>query len=185
MKPSVFSGMQLSGQLPQPDAVPVDQRLFAPTSAPSKTRSVVPTAQTSRAVAPPPPRVKDWRDGLPAEPTSERTARPEIGKEGKRPTPPVEVPLESARLERPLTEPKAKTTSPFDINEKPWRKDSFVFTDAEFDRLEDFKLELRRRFELKATKNDIARAAFQYLYEEYSRDPAKSAIVRHLRLKKS
>jgi UDP-N-acetylmuramate-alanine ligase len=75
--------------------------------------------------------------------------------------------------------------SRFDINEKPWRKDSFLFTDAEFDRLEDFKLELRRRFDVKVTKNDIARAAFQCLYEDYTHDPRRSAIVRHLRSKKT
>ncbi len=95
------------------------------------------------------------------------------------------IPIEAARSERPLTEPAAKTVSRFDINEKPVRKDSFLFTEAEFDRLEDFKLELRRRFDLNATKNDIARAAFHHLYEDYSREPQKSAIVRHLRSKKA
>ena len=45
--------------------------------------------------------------------------------------------------------------------------------------------QLRRRFDLNATKNDIARAAFHHLYEDYSREPQKSAIVRHLRSKKA
>ncbi len=94
-----------------------------------------------------------------------------------------DVPLDSARSERPLSEPSAKTVAPFDINEKPWRKDSFLFTDSEFDRLEDLKLELRRRFDLPATKNDIARCALQGLYEDYARDPEKSRIVRYLRAK--
>lgn len=108
-----------------------------------------------------------------------------VGKEGKRNPSKAEIPLAAARSERPLTDPSAKFSSPFDINANPWRKDSFLFTDVEFERLEDFKLELRRRFDLKATKNDIARAAFQYIYEEYSRDPEKSAIVRHLRKKRT
>ncbi len=94
-----------------------------------------------------------------------------------------DVPLDSARSERPLSEPSAKTVAPFDINEKPWRKDSFLFTDSEFDRLEDLKLELRRRFDLPATKNDIARCALQGLYEDYARDPEKGRIVRYLRAK--
>ena len=50
-------------------------------------------------------------------------------------------------------------------------------------RLEDLKLELRRRFDLPATKNDIARCALQGLYEDYARDPEKSRIVRYLRAK--
>ena len=94
-----------------------------------------------------------------------------------------DIPLDSARSERPLSEPTAKTVAPFDINEKPWRKDSFLFTDSEFDRLEDLKLELRRRFDLPATKNDIARCALQGLYEDYARDPEKGRIVRYLRAK--
>lgn len=94
-----------------------------------------------------------------------------------------EVPLDSAVLKRPLSEPATKSSAPFDISEKPWRKDSFLFTDSEFDRLEDLKLELRRRFDLPATKNDIARCALQGLFEEYARDPEGCRIVRYLKAK--
>jgi len=94
-----------------------------------------------------------------------------------------EVPLDSAVLERPLSEPATKSRAPFDISEKPWRKDSFLFTDSEFDRLEDLKLELRRRFDLPATKNDIARCALQGLFEDYARDPERCRIVRYLKAK--
>lgn len=93
------------------------------------------------------------------------------------------VPFDTARSERPLSEPETKSVAPFDLNEKPYRKDSFLFTDSEFDRLEDLKLELRRRFDLPATKNDIARCALQVLYEDYVRDAAKSRVVRQLRSK--
>ena len=49
--------------------------------------------------------------------------------------------------------------------------------------VEDLKLELRRRFDLPATKNDIARCALQGLFEEYAREPEKSRIVRYVRAK--
>jgi hypothetical protein len=175
---NVFSGMKLSNQV-SPPPVPVDQRLFLPVPSPSPAvnppivHSVQPPTGTLEG-APIPAARRD---------NTGSTKSREIGKEGNRPTSKAEVPIESARTGRPLTEPATKTVSRFDINEKPWRKDSFLFTDSEFDRLEDFKLELRRRFDLKATKNDIARAAFQQLYEDYTRDPAKSAVVRHLRSK--
>lgn len=171
MANSAFAGLKLTAATPAP-VVPMDQRLFAPTLA---------AREPDRQPAPAPP-------SAPPRPTtiSANAAAPaEVGKEAKRERGEPLIPLEAARSERPLTEPAAKTMSRFDINEKPYRKDSFLFTDAEFDRLEDFKLELRRRFDLKATKNDIARAAFHHLYEDYSREPQKSAVVRQLRAKKA
>jgi hypothetical protein len=71
----------------------------------------------------------------------------------------------------------------FDINATPYRKDSFLFTDAEFEAMEDLKIDLRRRFDLKATKNDIARCALQHLFEDYERTGEASMVVRRLRTK--
>jgi len=164
MTKSAFDGLKLT-QAPMP-VVPVDQRLFAPTPAVAEPNSQVPAP-----VAP--------ISTQPAAPSA--PPRKEIGRE----PPERAVPIEAARSERPLTEPGAKTVSRFDINDTPVRKATFLLTEAEFDRLEDFKLELRRRFDLNATKNDIARAAFHHLYEDYSREPLKSAIVRHLRSKRA
>ena len=182
---NVFSGMKLSDQVSTP-SVPVDQRLFLPVPFPPPARAtsvetqVIPAESVDQA----PGRAPEAAPASPPSPAPAAEAKSrEIGKEGNRPLSKSEVPIESSRTGRPLTEPATKTVSRFDINEKPWRKDSFLFTDSEFDRLEDFKLELRRRFDLKATKNDIARAAFQHLYEDYTNDPSKSAVVRHLRSK--
>ena len=168
MAKSAFAGLKLTSEPVPP--VPVDQRLFISTPAASAPQQVPPpgnppdsTQASAKATTP--------TDGKANRPGSETAQRA--------------IPIEAARSERPLTDPAAKTVSRFDINEKPVRKDSFLFTEAEFDRLEDFKLELRRRFDLNATKNDIARAAFHHLYEDYSREPQKSAIVRHLRSKKA
>lgn len=71
----------------------------------------------------------------------------------------------------------------FDINDKPYRKDSFLFTDDEFEAMEDLKLDLRRKFDLKATKNDVARGALQYLFEDYYRNGESSVIVKKLKKK--
>ncbi len=71
----------------------------------------------------------------------------------------------------------------FDINEKGYRKDSFLFTNEEFEAMEDLKLELRRRYDLKATKNDISRVALSELFDDYRRNLGDSSIVKHLREK--
>ena len=158
----------------------LDQRLFAASpEAKSEPQLVkpMPTAERDRARPSLGP-----RETL----TAPVSAPPRLAAPTKPPNKPERpIPLDAARAERPLTEPSTKSVARFALAEKPWRKDSFLFTDSEFDRLEDLKLELRRRFDLKVTKNDIARVAFHGLFEEYARDPARSAIVRHLRSKKA
>lgn len=76
-------------------------------------------------------------------------------------------------------------TLAFDINVKPYRKDSFLFTDDEFEAMEDLKLELKRIHDLPATKNDIARIALQRLFEDYARRGGASAVVSRLAQKKT
>jgi hypothetical protein len=70
----------------------------------------------------------------------------------------------------------------FDINETPYRKDSFLFTDKEFEAHEDLKLELRRKFGFStATKQDIARCALQHIIEDYYQHKENSIVVRILK----
>jgi len=182
-----FAGLKLS-EATKP-TVSVDQRLFAP--------------------APPDTKVTHWRErvgekaAIPAReaPRSAPAARPTpmsalpdatvadggdpaTQKEGSRERGKPALSLASTRTESPLLDPETKAIAPFDIDAKPWRKDSFLFTDSEFDRLDDLKLEVRRRFDLPATKNDIARAALQALFEDYARNPEKSRVLHYLRLKK-
>ena len=169
-----FSGFNLS-EATRPAPSSLEQRLFTS-----------PTPQDAPPVVPKPPRLPAPRKS--ASPKREPIVRLNgkvVSGDAQADDTKPEVPLDAARSERPLSEPATKSVAPFDINEKPWRKDSFLFTDSEFERLEDLKLELRRRFDLPATKNDIARAAFQGLFEDYARDAEKSRIVRHLRVKKS
>ena len=209
MSGGVFSGLSLAGAT-KPE-MSLDQRLFdapkdgdtilpivksMPSESQAPTASQVPESSQSPppTTSPkPPPLATDTTDSTNHGPThlavtASRTpalAKPSNTERLAKKNGPPAIPLDTARAERPLTEPATKSVARFDITEKPWRKDSFLFTDSEFDRLEDLKLELRRRFDLKATKNDIARVAFHGLFEEYSREPNKSSIVRYLRSKKS
>ena len=75
---------------------------------------------------------------------------------------------------------KRETASVLDINIRPYRKDSFLLTDEEFEALDDLKRELRRLHGLNVTKNDIARCALHNLIEDYQQQRAQSAAVRRL-----
>ncbi|MCA9852249.1 MAG: hypothetical protein KC482_01390 [Dehalococcoidia bacterium] len=167
MSESTFSGLKLSEGT---TGGGLDQRLFGappvkPTSvAVPKKAKPKPSPPAPGPSSPPPP-------SKPAVPESH--AAPRITINGERV-------LESGRMGAARWADLA-----FDINTKPYRKDSFLFTDDEFEALEDLKLELKRNYDLPATKNDIARIALQRLYEDYADAGATSAIVSRLQRKKS
>jgi len=72
---------------------------------------------------------------------------------------------------------------PFDINERPYRKGSFMLTNEEFWSLDELKLDLQKRFDLAATKDDIARCAFRLILADYKQSGAASFLVHVLRTK--
>ncbi len=114
----------------------------------------------------------------PAEPSPHGEPKPlpenqEIGKEGSR---------EVGKL--PSLPGNRETDPTFDLNEKPFRKDSFLFTAEEWEALEDLKLELRRNLDLRATKNDLARCAIQHLVEDYRQHGDASTVVKKLTKKR-
>lgn len=96
-----------------------------------------------------------------------------VGKEGNR-----EVGKEASQPE------KREIGKLFDLSDKPSRKDSFLFTDEEFEKMDDIKLDLRRTHDLKATKNDLARCGLGYLLDDYKRRGEDSELVRRLRHKR-
>ena len=73
----------------------------------------------------------------------------------------------------------------WDLSELPYRKDTFLFTGDEFEALEDLKLSLRRRLDVKVTKNDLARCAIAYMVDEYTRHQEDSPIFTPLRKRRS
>ena len=110
----------------------------------------------------------------PAQPPSPQETSHEVGKEGSR-----ERGKEVGRLASP--EPERK---PFDLNVKPYRKDSYLFTDDEFEALEDLKIELRRKYDLKTTKNDLARCAIGTLVRDFQKRGETSTVVVLLKTRK-
>lgn len=180
-----FAGLKLS-ETARPSAS-VDQRLFASPAETKVTHWQERVGEKATAPRTEPPNSAPASQRLPV-------VHPDVAGgggdaaqtqgEGKREKGQPELSLASARIESPLLDPGTRSMAPFDIDAKPWRKDSFLFTDSEFDRLDDLKLEIRRRFDLAATKNDIARAALQSLFEDYARNPEKSRVIHYLRMKK-
>jgi hypothetical protein len=65
-----------------------------------------------------------------------------------------------------------------DLADIPTHKDSFLFTPAEFEALEDLKIEFRRKHDLKITKNDLARCALHLLVEDYETNQERSFLGR-------
>ena len=97
----------------------------------------------------------------------------EVGKEGSRET--------GKETSLPAKRGRGKPT--VDLNQRPYRKDSFMFTDAEFHALEQLKLDLRSKHELPATKNDLARCAIGYMLRDYQERGDASFVVELLKTK--
>ena len=70
---------------------------------------------------------------------------------------------------------------PLDLGELPYRKASFLFTDREFDALDDLKLALRRELDARVTKEDLARCAVAYMVAEFKRRGATSPVFTPLK----
>ena len=93
----------------------------------------------------------------------------EVGKEGIR-----EVSQEPAK------ESGKERGKGLDLDATPTRKDSFLFTEDEFEALEDLKTDFRRRHDTRVTKNDLARCALHLLVEDYDRHQERSFLGRKL-----
>jgi hypothetical protein len=103
-------------------------------------------------------------------PKTQETGKPgnrEVGQEGKRET-------SQEGMKEASKEPKLR----FNLADSPTRKDSFLFTEPEFEALEDLKLELRRKHQVKVTKNDLARCALHLLVEDYETNRERSFLGR-------
>jgi hypothetical protein len=72
-----------------------------------------------------------------------------------------------------------------DFTQVPLRKETFMFTHEESDELEDAKINLRRRFDVRTTKNDIARVAVQAAIADYKKRGEQSTLVHILRKKRA
>lgn len=67
--------------------------------------------------------------------------------------------------------------------EEPTRKTTFLVTPDEAEILEELKLQLRRRFKIKTTKNDIVRAAIRLVGQDFAKNQQTSFLARKLERK--
>ena len=82
--------------------------------------------------------------------------------------------------EQPMADSRLPAVS-IDLADLPYRKDTFLFTRAEFEGLEDLKLQLGRTLDRKVTKNDLARCAISYLIADYRQHGTDSVIIEPLK----
>jgi hypothetical protein len=73
----------------------------------------------------------------------------------------------------------------FDLNIKPYRKGTYLFTDEELYAIDDLKKDLKRRMDLSSTQYDIVRSAVHSIVEDFRQRGEESFIVQHIRKKKS
>ncbi len=79
--------------------------------------------------------------------------------------------------------PKVPVAPParFYLEEQPLYKASFLFTEEELEKLEDLKLELRREYDVKVTKNNLIRAGLHMLLEDHAANGSRSYASRKTR----
>jgi hypothetical protein len=152
-KSNPFAGIKLTDQTPLHESG-LDQRLF---SAPTK-----PVAPREQPV--------DDRGPKEASKQASNLASKEASNLG------TKVPSTQGFRPTPSDSEQA-----FDINERAYQNNTFAFTTPELDGIEDLKLDLRRKLDLRATKNDIVRCGIHTLLEDYRRHGEDSIIVKRLR----
>jgi hypothetical protein len=93
----------------------------------------------------------------------------------------------AAKEVRPLGTVDLAATEPqeFDLNIKPYRKGTYLFTDEELYAIDDLKKDLKRRLDLSATQYDIVRSAVYTIVADYRQRGSESIIVQHIKKKKA
>lgn len=105
-----------------------------------------------------------------AHPASLQTAADDAGP----PTPNAVSPLHSNLSTRPASQP-------FDPSTRADQKYTLAFTEDELEAMEDVKLELRRRYDLKTSKVALVRCGLWELLEDYRQQGEHSRLVQRLR----
>ena len=67
-----------------------------------------------------------------------------------------------------------------DPPDKPdfYRKQTFAFVEDELDFLDEAKLDCRRQYEVRITKNEIVRTALEFLRKDFHKNKETSFLVR-------
>jgi hypothetical protein len=88
---------------------------------------------------------------------------------------------------RGTTEPRAaqaqesRLPTRFDTAARADQKYTLAFTDEELEALEDLKLELRRRYDVRTTKTELVRCGLWDLIEDHRRNGEQSRALKRLR----
>lgn len=152
---SPFAGIKLTDQTPMSRGL--DQQLFSPQLR-AKER------ETSQETGKP----ASQEDGKPENQETWKLETQETGKVGNQ--------------ERPRFQQAAQSWS-FDLQEPATEKQTFTFSLDEVAALDELKLELRRTFDLKTTKYELARLAIHTLVADYQEQGTDSLLIRSLREK--
>ncbi len=168
---SPFAGIKLSDQTSLGSGGKLDQQLF--TTPPKKQAPPVISSKETQNSGNPETRKS-------GNPELQESVKPDFRESG---TPGI----------REIGKPEIRDTSPvqaahpdflFNINDNPTIKETFLITDGEYDSMEAMKLQIRRLFDMKASKQDIIRCAVQHVLEEFQKHPEASIIVSRLKQKK-
>lgn len=150
-----FAGIRLSEQ-----ATPkIEQRLFAAEPTPVLTSKPAPSSKPTEELLAAKEGARTPRSAVANPEMPERNTGPGVP---RRPTP-------------------ARQSPQFDLKELPIYKASFLFTVEELEVLEDLKLELRREYDTKITKNELIRCALHLLAEDHRAKPEQSYVFRKIR----
>jgi hypothetical protein len=111
------------------------------------------------------------------EPVSQETSIPGNQEPG------VPVSQETRNLEYQELPQQPELTRRFDVRKPATEKQTFTFSLDEVAALDELKLELRRKFDLKTTKYELARLAIHALVTGYEESGTDSLLIRSLREK--
>jgi hypothetical protein len=67
------------------------------------------------------------------------------------------------------------------VESKPFKKETYQVTRAEFEELQDLKTDIRRKFDMRATNQDVLRCALQLILADYQQHKDASRIIEYLR----
>ena len=177
---SPFSGLKLSEQI-SVTPPPVDQRLFTSTKVRPLTETDPPSELAESVLFKRPPTATSTPLPQPLEPRNQGSK--EARKLGSK-----EATLErrnQGALDAAPAQAGGVGSYAFDINERPYRQNTYAFTDEELNALEDMKITIRRNLGLDVTKNDLVRCAIHGLIEEFNRLGSSSSVLNRLRKRNS
>ena len=114
-----------------------------------------------------------------APPTPQPSAPSKVVQQGKSPSATDAPSVSPSSVASP--KPSPADAQRFDLKEEPLYKASYLFTQDELEALEDLKLELRREYDTKVTKNDLIRSALHLLLEDHAACRTRSYATRKIR----